>query len=206
MTQAWMDEHVHLKDDPNFRSRYRRFRHLWSSCTACQIGEKATKHCIARGEIPCDILFIGEGPGKTEDVVGTPFVGMAGRLFSEWLFDLREEFPMLRIALTNLVCCRPIDVGTKCNRQPTLREMQRCSTRLKQFFALAQPKAICLLGRLAQSRRPEIDLAWPSIDTCDFLELYHPAFHLRNGRKSKSAMRDREKLFVFCEQKFGVST
>lgn len=205
-TQAWMDEQIHLKDDPNFRSRYRRFRKQWNACERCRIGKEATKHCLARGELPCDILFIGEGPGKIEDAAGVPFVGQAGRLLSVWLFDLREVQPKLRIALTNLVCCRPIGDATKNNRQPELREMQRCSVRLEQFLALAQPKAICLLGRLAQSRRPEIDLAWPRLDTCDFLELYHPAFHLRNGRESKSAMRDREKLFQFCDHVLGVPT
>lgn len=208
-TQAWMDEQVHLKDDPNFRSWYRRFRKQWNTCKKCSIGKKATRHCLVRGELPCDILFIGEGPGKIENIAGVPFVGQAGRLLSEWLFALREAQPNLRIALTNLVCCRPVDTATKGNRQPDIREIQRCSVRLKQFLALAQPKAICLLGRLAQSQRPSIDRSWLRVGhggRADFLELYHPAFHLRNGRESKSAIRDREKLFEFCEQVFGVLT
>lgn len=205
-TQAWMDERVHRKDDPNFRARYRRFRSQWTTCEKCKIGKAATTHCLVRGEVPCDLLFIGEGPGKIEDIAGVPFVGQAGRLLSEWLFDLRVVFPNLRIALTNLVCCRPIDAATKNNRQPTLLEMQRCSIRLGQFLAIAQPKAICLLGRLAQSRWPVIERAWANDNPCRLLNLYHPAFHLRNGRKSKSAVRDREKLFVFCEQTFGVPT
>lgn len=200
MTQAWMDERVQLRDDSNYRARWRRFRDTWCQCGKCEIGKRAAKHCLVRGELPCDILFIGEGPGKIEDIAGVPFVGPAGRLLSEWLFDLREKYPKLRIALSNLVCCRPTDVATGRNRQPDVLEIQRCSVRLKQLLALAQPKAICLLGRLAQSRRPSIEGAWSRvgfISRC-FLELYHPAFHLRNGRESQSAVRDREKLFDFC--------
>lgn len=209
MTQAWMSEGIDIRGGAQTRSRYRSFQMIWEGCQKCGLGKAATKHCLARGELPCDILFIGEGPGRIEDIAGAPFVGPAGRLLSEWLFELREEFPKLRIALTNLVCCRPtIETGfqTGQNRQPHTHEIQCCFPRLRRFFQLARPKTICLLGRLTQSWRTKLERARfeQSVLHARLLELYHPAFHLRNGRTSETATRDKTKLFDFVEQEFGT--
>lgn len=52
----------------------------WKDCEGCSLRDRRTRVVLYRGKIPCDVLFIGEAPGESEDVVGVPFVGPAGKL------------------------------------------------------------------------------------------------------------------------------
>lgn len=52
----------------------------WENCTRCPLCETRRNIVLSRGKVPCDVLFIGEGPGESEDVLGAPFVGPAGHL------------------------------------------------------------------------------------------------------------------------------
>ena len=45
-------------------------RQEWAKCQKCEIGAIAFKHVLGRGRLPCDVLFLGEAPGKSEDVLG----------------------------------------------------------------------------------------------------------------------------------------
>ena len=116
----------------------------WHECTKCLIGKMAHKHVFYRGDVPCDLLLIGEAPGKTEDAVGQPFVGKSGKLLDEWLIEVRlilaelnlvagsSHQPLPKFAITNTVCCRPMDRRGGPNRPPSLQE----STRLRQSYEL----------------------------------------------------------------------
>lgn len=151
----------------------------WSACTQCPIGGMAHYHVAARGTIPCDILFIGEAPGKTEDVTGQPFVGRAGKLLDAWVeatasLDLKWTY-----AITNVTMCRPCDRVGGPNRTPLLFEIRNCSRRLLELVKIAEPRGVVTLGRIAAVSVPELrDIAGIRLP---ILHLTHPAYLLRQG-------------------------
>lgn len=52
----------------------------WQNCTRCALARQRGLICLARGDVPCDVLFVGEAPGASENALGVPFVGPAGQL------------------------------------------------------------------------------------------------------------------------------
>lgn len=159
--------------DVKYRSRWARHRKQWTPCNACGLGECATEHVFARGDLPADILFVGEAPGETEDIVGQPFKGKAGIILDTMLRDvrvnLRREFSY---AITNILCCRPTDDAGD-NRPPTKDEAAACSPRLQQFIKLCCPVAVVTLGKVPSRFFPEKSLPR--------LEVTHPSYWLRTG-------------------------
>jgi DNA polymerase len=96
-------------------------------------------------------MFIGEGPGRQEDLEGRPFVGRAGKFLDECLRSVnvrREE-----VFITNIVKCRPTEKSgnwTK-DRKPSAQEIGACSSYLDRQTELLRPELICTLGDTARS-------------------------------------------------------
>lgn len=165
------------------------FRHVreWEECTKCEIGKIAHEHVFCRGTLPCDLLFVGEGPGKTEDVMGRPFVGQAGRLLDLWMHEANMHVAASRyihipvkFAVTNLVLCRPCDRLGGPNRAPTPCEQGNCRPRLSHFLQeIARPRGLVTLGKVAAANLPSYELPR--------LELIHPAAVIRNGGRLEIA-------------------
>jgi uracil-DNA glycosylase len=112
------------------------------SCTACELSESRTNAVPGSGSIKTEIMFIGEAPGRIEDIQGMPFVGTAGKILSEALVYagfMRED-----VYITNIVKCRPPD-----NRRPNKQEMDSCNSYLRKELEIIQPKIICILGNTA---------------------------------------------------------
>src|SRR5687768_11168283 len=82
---------------------------LWDGCFDCTLCESRHKIVHFRGSIPCDILFIGEAPGDSEDTIGYPFIGRAGKIFNKLLLAARERtlWKHWTYGITNVVACRP---------------------------------------------------------------------------------------------------
>ncbi|MGI0087446.1 MAG: uracil-DNA glycosylase [Nitrosotalea sp.] len=112
------------------------------SCTVCELSKSRTNAVPGSGSIKTEIVFIGEAPGRTEDIQGMPFVGTAGKIFSEAL--THAGFTREDIYITNIVKCRPPD-----NRRPNKQEMYSCSSYLQKELEIIQPKIICILGNTA---------------------------------------------------------
>lgn len=111
-------------------------------CTNCELCKTRTNAVPGKGSPNAQIMFIGEAPGRTEDLRGEPFVGAAGRKLDVLLENngiLRES-----VYITNVVKCRPPN-----NRIPTSDEQQACSEYLKAEIELINPKIICVLGNTA---------------------------------------------------------
>lgn len=87
-----------------------------------------------------DVLFIGEAPGKDEDLQGKPFVGRAGKILDKWIF----EADLLSYAIINIVKCRPPN-----NRPPNTMEIRACLPYLIAQIKEFKPKIIVALGRIA---------------------------------------------------------
>ena len=145
-------------------THYSLFVERWKSCTACDLHKDRQQVVLARGRIPCDVLFIGEAPGQSEDCLGQPFVGPAGQLLDQiveravplvWRKDrdgndTECEGPAITWAFTNLVCCIPLDDdGVKVSEPPD-EAVQACSVRLVEFVEIANPKLIVCVGKLAK--------------------------------------------------------
>jgi DNA polymerase len=168
------------------------------SCTRCRLHLSRRKAVPGSGRRDTEILFIGEAPGATEDEMGLPFVGAAGKLLDSVL----EEIGIRRneIYITNVVKCRPPN-----NRQPERDEIEACSIYLESQILLIRPKIIVTLGAIAGEwvcRRMEI--RWLGVTKMrghiyrgkllglevTFIPTYHPAAILRNRGNLEDLKRD----------------
>ncbi len=148
-----------------------------SRCNLCQLSTRRHRIVLGRGHLPCDLLLIGEAPGRGEDISGIPFIGPAGLLLNKTLRRVVEEAKISntpRLFITNVLACRPCETQAGENRQPTSEETWACWGRLKTTIGFAAPKAIVLVGKVAQALRKDI----PHHRMYDIL---HPAYLLRSG-------------------------
>ncbi|MFP4498536.1 MAG: uracil-DNA glycosylase family protein, partial [Vulcanimicrobiota bacterium] len=120
-------------------------------CTLCRLSENRTNAVPGDGNRCADFMFVGEGPGKQEDLQGIPFVGAAGKLLDELLdsINLKRE----DIYITNVVKCRPPN-----NRDPRPEEVEACIPYLRKQTKIIKPKVICTLGNTAGRKlvRPDM--------------------------------------------------
>ncbi len=108
-------------------------------CQACPLGAGRLRLVFGEGHPSARMLFIGEGPGRDEDLQGRPFVGKAGVLLDKMIAAIgtrRQD-----VYITNIVKCRPPD-----NRTPTPQEAQHCLPYLKRQIELLRPAVIVTLG------------------------------------------------------------
>lgn len=149
-------------------SPYRNHLLAWKNCQRCPLSQKRNRMVFARGKIPCDILFVGEAPGDSEDVLGQPFVGPAGRLLDHIInISLDGQYDY---AMTNLVCCIPKDAANM-KGEPPKDCIKACLPRLEEFIALAKPNVIVRVGLLSGKHVPIGDIPTVTIT--------HPAAILR---------------------------
>lgn len=113
-----------------------------SKCQKCPLAGTRTNTVSGEGSPTAEIMFVGEGPGRDEDLSGRPFVGKAGKFLDE----LIQSVPMRRedVYITNVVKCRPPG-----NRDPERIEVEQCSGYLRQQIAAIDPLVIVPLGRHA---------------------------------------------------------
>ena len=111
-------------------------------CTKCELCKTRTHSVPGKGNFNSDVMFVGEAPGKNEDLHGEPFVGVAGKKLSLALENAgvsRDE-----VYITNTVKCRPPN-----NRVPSVKEKETCHEYLQKEIEIIKPKIICVLGNTA---------------------------------------------------------
>lgn len=111
-------------------------------CTKCELSKTRINSVPGKGNFKSDVIFVGEAPGRNEDINGEPFIGIAGKKLSDALEEAnicREE-----VYITNIVKCRPPK-----NRVPKASEREACQQYLKQEISIIKPKIICILGNTA---------------------------------------------------------
>lgn len=165
-----------------------------------ELRAQATQLVFGVGNPDADILFIGEAPGKHEDLQGEPFVGAAGKFLNEMLESIglkRED-----IYITNIVKYRPPN-----NRDPLPEEKKAFLPYLQEQLEIIQPKVVVTLGRhsggaflpdlhiSADHGKPKrIKLALHDDQSKSFsvviLPLYHPAAALYNGAMRETLIED----------------
>jgi DNA polymerase len=122
------------------------------TCTLCPLCEGRHKAVPGEGPTDAKIVFIGEGPGRQEDLEGRPFVGRAGKFLDECLqsIGLKRE----QVLITNIVKCRPTEKAGNWvkDRKPTTEEIVACKPYLDEQIELLRPEVICTLGDTARSQ------------------------------------------------------
>lgn len=107
-----------------------------------EIFKKCTNIVIGKGNPNADILFVGEAPGKQEDLEGLPFVGKAGKNLDEMLKKVGLSLEEIYIA--NILKCRPPE-----NRDPSPEEIRAHTPWLIHQIKEIKPKVVCSLGNYA---------------------------------------------------------
>jgi len=152
-------------------------------CLKCALGPGRLNFVFGEGDPRAGLMFIGEGPGRDEDLQGRPFVGKAGELLDKMIGAIglsRQE-----VYIANVVKCRPPD-----NRTPLPDEATACLGYLRRQIELIQPKVIVTLG--ATPLRELVGLKegitkvrgqWKRIETggrsIPVMPTFHPAYVLR---------------------------
>src|SRR3954464_12148976 len=112
------------------------------ACTNCKLAGTRTQVVYGIGNPNADLMFIGEAPGRDEDLQGEPFVGRAGQL----LTDIIKAMKLTRddVYIANVIKCRPPE-----NRSPEADELEECRPFIRRQIEIIQPKVIVTLGRFA---------------------------------------------------------
>jgi len=165
------------------------------ACRRCRLAEGRANAVPGEGHPDTEVLFVGEGPGETEDRQGRPFVGRAGQFLVRLLGSLgwrREE-----VFITNVVKCRPPG-----NRDPQPDEIEACYPYLQRQLEVLEPALIVTLGRFSMARfRPGARIsqvhgshvpADPAAVPSGALvySLYHPAAALRSLEVERQSFDD----------------
>lgn len=159
-------------------------------CRRCKLHTTRKNIVFGAGNQRSHIVFVGEAPGRDEDVQGKPFVGQAGKLLELMLeaINLRRE----EVYICNIVKCRPPE-----NRNPEKDEIEACGPFLTKQIEAIEPRIICALGTLAAhtllKTKESISKLRGVIHTYHGIRLiptYHPAFLLRNPYKKREAWED----------------
>jgi DNA polymerase len=161
-----------------------------AGCRKCFLCEGRTHTVPGEGDPHARLMFVGEGPGQTEDQTGRPFVGRAGELLTQIIeaIGLRRE----AVFIANAVKCRPPQ-----NRKPLPDELAACWPYLERQIELVRPRVLVALGATAaesllQARKSLTELRGRvhSYRGIPLVVTYHPAALLRNPNWKKPTWDD----------------
>ena len=160
-------------------------------CRRCKLCQGRTNIVFGVGNPKAELMFIGEGPGRDEDLKGEPFVGRAGQLLTEIItkgMKMRRD----EVYIANVVKCRPPE-----NRNPEPDEITACQPFLVKQVELVNPRIIVALGTFAaqtllQSKTPISRLrgVWHSYQGVKLMPTLHPAYLLRNPNDKRLVWQD----------------
>jgi len=171
-----------------------------SECTLCALHEGRNKTVFGVGNPATKVLFIGEAPGRDEDLKGEPFVGRAGQLLNKILAAINLDRD--DVYITNILKCRPPQ-----NRDPQESEIRCCENYLKRQIALIKPSYICALGRISAQWLLQTNATLGAIRAGEYyyegirvIATYHPAALLRNPNFKKPCWEDMKKLRALLDE------
>lgn len=178
---------------PAIQSQYKLLERKWCDCSRCPLSRTRRRVVQCRGTLPCDVLFIGEAPGESEDMFGWPFWGPAGKLFDDIIQEAQVGVGMtssteaykaevLTYALINVVGCwpkDPSDTSSGEGRAPNKEEILACQPRVVDLIKLARPRMIISVGDIARRNIPRPLPGHPFEG-----HILHPAAILHQGNVS----------------------
>jgi len=187
-------------EDPT--RRLNEFEESLKGCTRCKLSKGRTHLVFGEGNPEAELMFVGEGPGRDEDMQGRPFVGRAGQLLTRIISAMGLKRTDVYIA--NIVKCRPPN-----NRNPEPDEIKACLPFLLKQIDIIHPKVICALGSVAfqalmdtkESISKFRGSLYPWRSDISIIPTYHPAFLLRNPHKKRDVWEDVQKIMAFLAEK-----
>ncbi len=163
-------------------------------CQRCGLHTSRTQIVFGTGNPQAELVFVGEAPGREEDLQGEPFVGQAGQLLTRIIEALGWKRP--EVYITNVVKCRPPE-----NRNPAPEEIAACEPFLIKQLQAIQPRLICALGTFAaqtllktEAKISALRGKFHTYHGIPLMPTYHPAFLLRNPLKKREVWEDMKKL------------
>ncbi|NOZ69558.1 MAG: uracil-DNA glycosylase, partial [Deferribacteres bacterium] len=168
----------HIKKDRD--EELKNLRAVIGDCRRCKLSEGRKNIVFGEGSPDAGLMFIGEGPGRDEDIQGRPFVGDAGKLLTKLITRMgmkREE-----VYIANIIKCRP-----PFNRNPEEDEIAACMPFIEKQIDIIRPRVIVCLGKVSAhallgtdipiSRLRGTFLQYRGIPV---MPTFHPAYLLRN--------------------------
>jgi len=159
-------------------------------CKKCDLYKSRTNLVLGEGSPNAELMFVGEAPGRDEDLQGKPFVGRAGKLLGKIIeaMGLKRE----DVYIANILKDRPPE-----NRNPQEDEIKACIPYLKEQIKIIQPKVICALGTFAAQRLLEEETTISKLrgkfyvyEGIKLMPTYHPAYLLRNSKEKATVWSD----------------
>ncbi len=171
-----------------------------ADCARCKLAKGRAKLVFGEGSPRADLMFVGEGPGRDEDLQGRPFVGRAGQLLTRIINAMKMKRDNVYIA--NIVKCRPPG-----NRNPEPDEVTACMPFLMRQIEIIRPRVICALGSVAfqalmETKAPISKFRgtlYPWREGIYLMPTYHPAYLLRNPAKKRDVWEDVQVIMKFLE-------
>jgi len=165
-------------------------------CQRCKLAGTRTQVVYGSGNPNAELMFIGEAPGRDEDLQGKPFVGRAGQL----LTDIIKAMKLSRddVYIANVIKCRPPE-----NRNPEPDELDACRPFIRRQIEFIRPKVIVTLGKVAlqslTGKAYAISAArgqWSEYEGIKVMPTYHPAYLLRTPSAKKDVWTDMKKVMA----------
>ncbi len=186
---------------PSRSERLARLAAEVARCRRCPLYRTRTHAVVSDGSPEARLVFVGEAPGREEDLQGKPFVGAAGQLLTKMIaaMGMRRQ----DVYICNVLKDRP-----PANRTPLPEEMDACLPFLEQQLAIVHPRVICTLGAVATKALlgPSVPLSAIRGTVRDFrgtplVPTFHPAYLLRNPAAKKFAWADLKTVKSLLEEK-----
>jgi DNA polymerase len=169
-------------------------------CKRCPLSERRTHIVFGEGNPKARIMFVGEAPGAVEDKTGKPFVGPAGRLFTN-IVEKGMGLKRSDVYIANILKCRPPG-----NRDPLPTEVSECIGFLKAQILAIRPEIIIALGRIAAQNLLETKAPISRLrgNLKEFMgtkvmPTYHPSYLLQNPSKKRDVWEDIKKVLRYLE-------
>ena len=163
-------------------------------CTACDLAAGRTQTVFGVGNPEARLMFVGEAPGREEDLRGEPFVGLAGKLLYRMLAAM--DLDRSQVYIMNVVKCRPPQ-----NRNPESAEIEACSRWFDAQWQAISPSVVCLLGKVAagavlDSQAPMAAMRgrWFESRGAKLRVTYHPAYLLRSPEQKVHVWQDMQAI------------
>jgi uracil-DNA glycosylase family 4 len=179
---------------PSFPSSLEVVRSELGDCRRCKLHPYRTQIVFGTGNPQAKLVFVGEAPGREEDLQGEPFVGQAGQLLTKIIQAIqltREE-----VYIANIIKCRPPE-----NRNPEPDEIAACEPFLIKQLQVIRPKLICALGTFAaqtllksEEKISSLRGKFHEYQGIPLMPTYHPAFLLRNPTRKREVWEDMKKI------------
>ncbi|MDD5309796.1 MAG: uracil-DNA glycosylase [Deltaproteobacteria bacterium] len=163
-------------------------------CTRCRLHEGRTLLVYGEGNPAARLVFVGEGPGRDEDVSGRPFVGAAGQLLTRIIEAIGLE--RSEVYICNVVKCRPPE-----NRAPASDETDTCGPFLRRQLEILSPQVVVALGATAAhfltGRNEPMGRLRGRFHEASGLKImptYHPAYLLRSPEAKRPVWEDMQQV------------